>query len=311
MARIVIAGCGYVGTALGLQLCADGDEVYGLRRSPDALPSGIRPLARDLASGEPPDLPEDVDFGVYCVGAKAGTEAAYRAAYVDGLGSFLQALSSGHRKPHVLFTSSTSVYAQSRGEWVDEDSKTEPIRFSGRILLEAETLCRARGLPATVVRFGGIYGPGRTRLLERVARGEVAADPGAPIFTNRIHRDDAAGVLRFLMRRAARARSTGGAAVAERYLAVDSLPASQAEVYAFLATCLGGLPPERGRGRDSADAVSSPSPPLERAGSKRCSNARLLAAGYRFLYPTFREGYLPLVAEHLAPRADAVSAPEG
>jgi nucleoside-diphosphate-sugar epimerase len=257
-------------------------------------------LAADLTSGEPPELPSDVDFAVYCVGAKASTEEAYRAAYVDGLTSFLRALDAASQAPsRVLFTSSTSVYAQSRGEWVDEDSPAEPTRFAGRILLEAEALLRRRGAAATVVRFGGIYGPGRTRLLERIARGEgglptraggggptAAVAEGAPQYTSRIHRDDAAGILHFLM-----FGRPIGQAIESLYLGVDCEPASEAEVFGFLAKALGVPAPVLAR--------SSARTP-ERPGSKRCSNARLLAAGYRFLYPSFRDGYLPLVAAHLA-----------
>jgi len=286
MATVLVAGCGYVGTALAVALRADGHDVFGLRRDPSGLPEGIRPLAFDLSSRAPLVLPADVDCAVYCVGAKAGTEEAYRAAYVDGLDKLLDALAAQRTPPRrVLFTSSTSVYAQRDGEWVDEDSETEPARFSGRILLEGESHLASSGLPATVVRLGGIYGPGRTSLLARVARGEVTRAPGPPQYTNRIHRDDAAGVLRFLLFGLA-------GAVRPVYLGVDCEPAAQADVYAFLAEALGVPEP--------ALAAEAPANSARRPGSKRCSNARLLAAGYAFRYPSFREGYQELVEAYSA-----------
>lgn len=291
MAKILIAGCGYVGTALGEALCAEGHEVIGVRRDPSGLPRGIEPLAFDLASNARLVLPRAVDFAVYCVGAKASTEEAYRAAYLDGLESMLAVLEQQSRAPqHVFFTSSTSVYAQHAGEWVDEDSTTAPDRFSGRILLEAEARVAASPLPGTVLRLGGIYGPDRRRLLESVAAGDVSPSAGPPVYTNRIHRDDAAGALRFLM-----FGLPEGARAAPLYLGVDSAPASQHEVQTFLAAALGiSLP---------AHSAEGTAPASRRAGSKRCSNARLLAAGYGFRYPSFREGYAELAAAYASGRA--------
>jgi nucleoside-diphosphate-sugar epimerase len=294
MARIVIAGCGYVGTALGEQLFADGHEVFGLRRDPSGLPDGIRPIRADLRSGAPlVVLPDGVDFAVYCVGASGADEAAYRSAYLDGLARFLRALSEqGERPKRIFFTSSTSVYAQQRGEWVDEDSRTRPRHFAGEILLLAERLLHASAFDATVVRLGGIYGPGRTRLLERVARGELRVRSDSRHYTNRIHRDDAAGALRHLMFGLA-----GAGAPRDLYLGVDSEPADEAEVARFLAAAL-GVPPPAESGGAGADSP-------RRSGSKRCRNDRLLAAGYALRFPSFRDGYADLVRRHLqasAPR---------
>jgi nucleoside-diphosphate-sugar epimerase len=291
MARILIAGCGYVGTALGELLRAEGHDVVGVRRDPSGLPPGIEPLAFDLASGQPLVLPDPVDFAVYCVGAKASSEEAYRAAYLQGLETTLAALERQSPPPQrVFFTSSTSVYAQQAGEWLDEESPTQPERFSGRILLEAEARLAASTLPSTVLRLGGIYGPGRTRLLERVAAGDGAPAAGPPLYTNRIHRDDAAGALHCLMF----GLPTGGA-TAPLYLGVDCEPATQHEVYVFLAAAL-GVPAPAARNGEAA-------PEPRRAGSKRCSNARLLSAGYAFRYPTFREGYAELAAAYASARA--------
>jgi nucleoside-diphosphate-sugar epimerase len=287
MARIVIAGCGYVGSALGLEMAGEGHEVFGLRRDPARLPAGIEPLQADLSLRESPLLlPEGIDFAVYSVSPDDGSATAYRKAYLDGLELFLRTLREQGEKPRrVLFTSSTSVYAQSHGEWVDEDSPTRPDRPSGETLLLAERLLVASGLPATVVRFGGIYGPGRTRLVEQVARGEALVDPpDAEVrhFTNRIHRDDAAGILRQLMLRASDPGPSG-----DLFLGVDCEPADEAEVLRFLASEL-GVPAPRERTPEDP-------PARRRAGSKRCRNDRIRSLGYRFRVPSFRDGYPPIV----------------
>ena len=132
MANILIAGCGYVGTALGLRLAAAGHIVWGIRRSAEGLPSGIHHLAADLTAPETlQDLPPALDVVFYTAAPNGSEEAAYRAIYVDGLRHVLEALVRQHQSPRrVLLTSSTAVYAQSAGEWVDETSPTEPQHFS-------------------------------------------------------------------------------------------------------------------------------------------------------------------------------------
>jgi len=145
---------------------------------------------------------------------------------------------------------------------VDEDSATEPAGFSGRRLLEGEQAAREGPCPAIAVRFGGIYGPGRLRLLRKVLDGAPCTEK-PPVYTNRIHRDDCAGVLAHL----AWLESPEAA-----YLAVDGAPAPECEVMTWLAERLGVPAPQRltSGGRTPA------------RGNKRCRNARLLASGYGF-----------------------------
>lgn len=283
MDRMLIAGCGDLGIALGRRLAAAGSIVWGLRRSPAVLPPPLRPIAADLTDqASLADLPADLDVVVYTASAAGPSDAAYREAYLDGLANLLAALNAtGQRPRRLLFTSSTAVYAQSAGEWVDESSPTHPTHFSGRRLLEAEELLATAPIPATVVRLGGIYGPGRTRLIDAVRRGEAACEDGPPVYTNRIHRDDAAAALAHL----------AGLPVPEAlYLGVDGDPAERCEVLRWLAARLGAPPPPV-IGRTEADAGGR-----RQRSNKRCSNARLLATGYRFRYPTFREGYAALLA---------------
>jgi len=259
--------------------------VWGLRRDPSGLPRGIEPLEADFSRREVlVVMPEGIDYAVYCVSATEPTKAAYRLAYLDGLERFLRALSDqGERPRRVFFTSSTSVYGQENGEWIDEESAPRPTRYAGEITLLAERLLLARDVPATVVRLGGIYGPGRTGLIDRVVLGEAGYRPGPPHYTNRIHRDDAAGLLRHLM-----SLPPDGVPLADVYLGVDCEPADEADVLRFLANELGGAAPRE----LEPGAEASP----RRAGSKRCRNDRLLETGYRFRYPTYREGYRALLA---------------
>ena len=288
MATVLIAGCGYVGCALGRLLVADGHEVYGLKRNPENLPAGIVPVKADLALPETlGGLPTSIDYIFYTAGAGRGDEESYRRSYLDGVGRLLSSLAELGEKPkRIFFTSSTSVYDQRRGERVDETSHTAPSSFRGDIILMAERLLLADSLPGTVVRFGGIYGPDRDRLLHAVRNGEVAIqaddahDPphDPPHYTNRIHRDDAAGCLRHLMGLAEDSKD-----LEDLYLAVDHESAEEAVVLRWIADRLGVKLPTP----ESESSMGQ----VRRSGSKRCVNDRLIATGYRFLYPTFREGY--------------------
>jgi len=267
--RILIAGCGDIGTALGLRLTAEGAEVLGLRRTINQLPAPIQPIAADLsvADGVPP-LPA-CDYLVYCAAAKSRDPDTYRAVYVDGLRRVLAALPEPPRR--LFLTGSTGVYAQSDHQWVDEFSPAEPDSPTGRILLESEQAAQAADCPATVVRFSGIYGPGRHHLLSQVRAGIQA--PATPIhYSNRIHRDDCAGILAHLIRLDHR-----GERLAPLYLASDDAPTPIHEVMTWLAR-------QMGCERKETQAV-------RHGGSKRCRNARIKASGYRFIHADFRSGY--------------------
>jgi len=279
--RVLIAGCGYVGSALARRLVDAKCEVFGLRRSPSGLPDGVRPIAADLSERATlRALPADLGAVVYMAAADRFDEAAYKAAYVDGLRNLLAALEEQRQSPRqILFTSSTAVYGQSEGEWVDETSPTAPRGFSGRCLLEGEQLLLASRYPGLVVRLGGIYGPGRTRLIESVRSGQARLREGPPHYTNRIHRDDCAGVLGHLLDLEGPQRI---------YLGVDCEPADEALVLHWLAERLGVPPPQREPEGGAPNGRSS--------GSKRAANDRLLASGYRFIYPSFREGYGALLS---------------
>jgi nucleoside-diphosphate-sugar epimerase len=280
MARVFIAGCGYVGEVLGRELAEDSHDVWGLRRHPVPQPGAIRRITADLSVAKDlADLPPDLDFVFYMASAGGSDDARYRTAYVEGLSNLLAALASqGQRPARVFFVSSTAVYAQQDGGWVDETSPTEPTHFSGRRLLEAEAILFAGPFPGTVMRFGGIYGPRRTQLLASVRAGSAVWCRSPRLWTNRIHRDDCAGALKHLM------LHHGAEKI---YIGVDCEPAEQSTVQRWLAGVL-GAPPPRGVG------AGDPALRLARS-NKRCRNDRLLASGYTFRYPTFREGYRAVI----------------
>jgi nucleoside-diphosphate-sugar epimerase len=246
-----------------------------LRRSEAPPPPGARAFRADLTVPGALDALPAADLAFYTAAADERSDGAYRRAYVDGVARLIERLARQSAPPRrLLFTSSTAVYGQQDGEWVDEASATEPADFGGRRLLEGEALVAAAPFPGTVLRLGGIYGPGRRSLIERAR----SLATGGPTFTNRIHRDDAAGALAHL----ARLPAAGPC-----YVGVDSEPATEADVLAWLARRLGAPV--------AATPSAAPPAPRRARGSKRCRNALLVASGYRFRYPSYREGYEALL----------------
>lgn len=275
---VLIAGCGDIGGRLASQLRAEQWQVYGLRRTVSQLPAGVVGVAGDLFNEQcPADWPTGpLDYVVYSVAATEHDEAGYRAAYVQGLQHVLSWLKQHGQQPkRLLFVSSSSVYGQKGGEWVDETSPTVAGGYSGRLMLEAEQVALDSGIPASRVRLTGIYGPGREWLLSQVRQGySVVEDP--PLYANRIHADDAAGLLAFLLE-----ADRQGKPLEDCYIGVDDTPAALAEVVGWLRDYMGVT--------QWAENAS-----VRRAGSKRCSNARARALGWKPRYPSYRDGYASL-----------------
>mgnify|MGYP000182061305 FL=1 len=274
---VLIIGCGDIGTALGRELIDEGHSVIGVRRNVKALEgSGIQPMALDLDHLDDSDaqaLPQ-ADYVIYTVSADHFEESAYQSAYPQGLKRVLGVLERQETPPRrVFFVSSTSVYGQQEGETINEQSPADASSFSGILMRQAEQALINHPLVGSVVRFSGIYGPGRDRLIRQVAEGRVAAVTPV-MYSNRIHRDDCAGILKHLMY-----LDQQGQALENIYLGSDCEPAALHDVMTWLAKQL------------KVDATETMQSPLRRRASKRCDNSRLISSGYAFRYPSFREGY--------------------
>lgn len=276
---VLIAGCGYVGAALAARLVKDGHAVHALRRNPRGLPEGVQPIAADLLAPDLADaLPGGIERVAYTAGASGFGEAAYEAAYVAGVRNLLHALEA-RRMPiaRIAFTSSTGVYGQTGGEWVDEDSPAAAAGFSGRCVREGEKLLEASAYESVSLRLGGIYGPGRTRLIETVRDGAAVITDGPPRYLNLNHRDDCAAALAHVLFMDA---------PAPVYLGTDGHPEDRAVILRWIAEQLGVAEPP---------TVPESEAPRLRTGNKRCRNDRLRATGFEWAVPSYREGYAPLI----------------
>ncbi len=270
MPRILIAGCGYVGEATADLFHSAGWNVEGWVHSQD---SAARLSAKPYRVGlvdisqrdEIAEQTEAFDAVIHCASSRGGDAEAYRQIYLNGARRLLE----NFRKAKILFTSSTSVYAQRDGSWVTEESETKPLRETSRILLEAEKLIlEKRGI---VVRLAGIYGPQRSALLSKFLNGTATIDPQSDRFVNQVHRDDIALALFLLLNREAQESL-------QIYNVVDDQPILQSECYRWLAQRLNRpLPPIR----------KSEQPRKRGDTNKRVSNAKLHQLGWTPDYPTF------------------------
>lgn len=278
-ANVLVVGCGDLGGEVAQRLVHEGLNVTGVRRSSKVIAehSGgntVEIIAADVTKPESLAALNTVqpDIIVYCVAASGQTDAEYKSAYVDGLYNVLATQKSNSRLKHVFFVSSTRVYGQDTQALLDASIPAQPADFGGQRLLEAETLLQTLACGTTVLRLSGIYGPGRLRMLNLAKSPDKW--PKQNIWSNRIHRDDAAAFMVFLTEQV-----LAGNAVQNCFIVTDSKPVPQYEVLSWLATQLQTGKPEQ----------------LPASGGKRLSNKHMLETGFKLQYPDYRAGYRTLL----------------
>ena len=271
MPRILIAGCGYVGEAAADFFHARGWEVEGWTASEQSAaklspkPYAVRALDINDAAAVSA-VRGEFDVVLQCASSGGGGPEGYRRVYLAGARNLIQVFPAAT----LVFTSSTSVYAQKEGEMVDEASRAQPAHETGRILREAEALVLANN--GIVARLGGIYGPGRSFFLRKFLDGKAMIDRAAARFINQVHRDDIVSALFLLAER--RAESGG-----QIYNVVDDEPTTAPTVFEWLSLEL--KQPEPSQGKLSAKRKRGQS-------NKRVSNQKLRALGWEPRYPNFR-----------------------
>ena len=255
--KLLLIGNGYLGKAVGRVFNEAGWKVI-----PVSLSGGDGALACDVSdAGAVSGLPA-ADFIVHCAASGRGGAEAYQKVYVDGCRNLT------NRFPGVplLFTSSTSVYPQTDGSVVTEESAAIPERETGRLLLAAESVVLDAG--GIVARLSGIYGPERSVILKKFLSGEAVIEEDGRRFLNQIHRDDAARAILHL----ATIRATG------IFNVCDSTPLSQIDCYRALSALFSrALPPSGPRDLNRKRGWTH----------KQVSNAKLRATGWQPEFPSF------------------------
>lgn len=276
--KILIAGCGYLGTHAGILAAAADHRVWGLSRHPEGLPAAITPVKADLADAASlADLPQ-AEAVIVCQAPKRGEsyDAAYRRSAVNLSASLMKKMPA-----KVVLISSTSVYGVTDGSWVDETTPADPSTLKpeeaadARALLDAERTFLQSGIPCVVLRLGGLYGPGRHRL-KALLDGKLSPSFSGSVYTNRIRVEDAARAVLLALEKGR---------AGEIYLGVDDEPSSQREFYEWVYRKL------------SIPVAAKADTGAPHGSNKRCSNRKIKALGLTLRYPSFREGYDDLIRE--------------
>jgi nucleoside-diphosphate-sugar epimerase len=285
--KVAILGCGYVGLALGSRLANDGHDVVGVRRSDEGLAAiedaGFRAVRGDVTDAASLEAVPDVEWLVFAVSPTTRDVETTRAVHVGGLETVIEAFAGRESPPdRIVYTSTTGVYGDHDGAWVDESTTIDPSTEKLSVYAEAERIslehAPAAGIDATVVRFAGLYGPERWGF-DRYLEGPVADG-----YVNLVHRDDAAGAIAYLLE--------GDLARGEVVNVADDEPVSKWDLAEWLADTREVAVPELVTVEEYLAATELPSGARRRIESdKRVSNDRLRELGYELTYPTFRDGY--------------------
>jgi nucleoside-diphosphate-sugar epimerase len=275
--KTLVIGCGYIGLPLALRLKEAGHEITAWVLSAASAESLSSHQFHRVIAGSVADPGlweterENYDLVIHCASSGRGGESAYEQVFLKGM-LMINAHQSQARK---IFVSSTSVYRQTEGEVVTEESLAEPDTATGRILFVAEKVALRAG--ATVVRSSGIYGPNRGVLFEKFRRGEAVIEGDGLRWLNQIHQRDLINALIYLIE---------AGAPGEIYNASDDTPVTQHDYYAWCSQFLHKPMPPHG-----------PVNLLRKRGltNKRISNTKLRDRGWQPIYPSFREG---LAADH-------------
>lgn len=281
--KSLVIGCGYLGCRVAERWLSDGHSVSALTRSAANAKqlgdAGITPIQGDVTDRSSLDALPEADLVLYAVGFDSSADKDRQSVVVDGLSNTLDALE--HRAKRLVFISTTSVYGQSNGEWVDESSPTEPDTESARIALAAEKAVSSPSLhqipQVAVLRLSGIYGPGRLlRRIDQLRSGEPMAGSG-DAWLNLIHLDDAATAVTLAADRLINTETIDR----ETFLISDDRPVLRRDYYGTLAELTNSPPPRFDPSQSSR---------IQGTG-KRCRNTFAKQEfGWSLRFPTWVEG---------------------
>ncbi len=276
--RVLIIGCGYLGSRAARLWQDAGCQVFAVTRSPDRAPRlaalGLHPIVADITQPHSLSQLPAADTVLFAVGFDRSKYDNIEDVYVAGLNNVLPHLVQATR--HFVYISSTGVYGDADGQWVDESTEPSPRRPGAMACLKAEQQIQASSLAtrSTILRLAGIYGAERVpRLAAIKERKWSRLSPQGHL--NLIHVQDAAAICFQIVKQQMKN---------ELFLVSDGQPCPRREFYEFVAQEVGTGPIDW-NGSPAEDALARSQ--LD----KKISNQKLVQAiGYQFIYPDYSSG---------------------
>ena len=275
--KVLIIGCGQLGFSIVNNADSDVFKLYGFSRSLRKSPASIEMHQVDILKTEAIDAIKLVnpEIIIYAVSADTQSIESYQDHYVLGLKKTYEAILELDHFKHLFFVSSTRVYGQKTTKILSELDIAEPSDYGGEALMEAETVARHLKDKATILRLSGIYGPNRKRMIQ-LAQSNPGNWPATNNWSNRIHEEDAARFIVFLMKRIMMNES-----IEPLYLVTDGVPTKQYDVLTWI----------RNRLQLTTDTIELPI--LE--SGKQLQSVLLNQTGFVLKYPDFTYGYEAII----------------
>jgi nucleoside-diphosphate-sugar epimerase len=275
--KILIVGCGQLGFSIVKNADPEIFKLYGFSRSLRKSPPFIEMHQVDILKNEAIDAIKLInpEIIIYAVSADTQSIESYQDHYVVGLKKTYEAILELDHFKHLFFVSSTRVYGQKTTKILSELDIAEPSDYGGEALMEAETVARQLKDKATILRLSGIYGPNRTRMIQ-LAQSNPGNWPATNNWSNRIHEEDAARFIVFLIKRIMTKES-----IEPLYLVTDGVPTKQYDVLTWI----------RNRLQLTTDTIELPI--LE--SGKQLQSVLLNQTGFVLKYPDFTYGYEAII----------------
>ncbi len=275
--KILIVGCGQLGFSIVKNADPDIFKLYGFSRSLKKSPPSIEMHQVDILKNEAIDEIKSVnpEIIIYAVSADTQSVESYQDHYVAGLKKTYAAILELDHFKHLFFVSSTRVYGQKTTKILSELDIAEPSDYGGEALIEAEAVARQLKDKATILRLSGIYGPNRTHMIQ-LAHSNPGNWPATNNWSNRIHEEDAARFIVFLMKRIMLKEP-----IEPLYLVTDGIPTKQYDVLTWI----------RKRLQLTTDTIEIPI--LE--SGKQLQSVLLNQNGFILKYPDFTYGYEAII----------------
>lgn len=271
--NVLIIGYGYLGKALGKLLHTHHHQIFAIKRKATIDDQHIQFIYKDIHHLTTADLPNS-DYVIYCPSADKRDQKSYDYTYLQGVTHILKLYETKEQKPgKFIFISSTSVYETQDGSWVDENTPCDPVSATAKILLQAEKVVSESELETTIIRFSGIYGPGRTHLMDQIRQKNfhLCFDTR---FSNRIHIIDCARMIYHVMHLKVNQNL---------YIGTDCEPTPINTISAWLSSHMGiQLPEDKHRKNEDIQ---------EHKSNKQLSNEKILHTGFRFEFENFHRGF--------------------